>query len=539
MKKAVLYLRVSTDEQAESGTSLETQEFACLRKAAEMGAQVVEMYRDEGVSGALYLSREGLQKALSDIESGRANILIVYSISRLSRDVEHQQIILKRLKAAGARLVICDMPVEDTEEGELMFGISGTFAQYERQLIRKRTMDGRRRRAEEGRMPYRTRSPFGYYIPIREDMYAGRYSAEQVGTYLIVEAEAEIVRELFRRYAAGASLRGLGLWLDSQGVPTRQGAPYWKPVVLRSMLMNHVYKGLVLVGKREYITVSEGRKWTSSCRFRPEEQCIRITIPAIVDEQTWEMCQQRLTTNRARFSGHPGRRHLLSGILICPQCGKRMKGATIKGVLYYRCYEETFCPYRKHTPGSKADGLISRLIRSISQSPHLLATKLHVYSQSHKATGQVECREELQEELKTLQAKERATVQAQIAGIAAGADPSLYDALFTEIATKKKFLTERLAALEARSKEETFSADDTAGIIAQAFADVETVLDSTDLTPAEKNRAVSTIIHGIYPPVEGEEYRVDLAALPGSGLTVSRVSTCLQVGAVVSATEGA
>src|ERR1041384_4753007 len=81
--KAVLSLRVSTEDQAENGTSLETQELACLRKAAELNAQVVTIYRDEGVSGALYHTRAGMQAALADIEAGKANLLIVYSISRL------------------------------------------------------------------------------------------------------------------------------------------------------------------------------------------------------------------------------------------------------------------------------------------------------------------------------------------------------------------------------------------------------------------------------------------------------------------------
>jgi DNA invertase Pin-like site-specific DNA recombinase len=129
-----------------------------------------------------------MQTALTDIEMDKANLLIVYSISRLSRNVEHQQIIKKRLERAGAKLVICDRPIEDTEEGERMFGITCTFAQYERKLIRKRTMEGRRRLAatqsvrhhvQSGLFPgspeflVNRRHPIGA-LSMRE--YANRYS---------------------------------------------------------------------------------------------------------------------------------------------------------------------------------------------------------------------------------------------------------------------------------------------------------------------------------------------------------------------------
>jgi site-specific DNA recombinase len=88
-KRAVIYCRVSTDKQAEEGTSLETQEEVLRSRAKQEGWDVVIVYRDEGVSGADYETRLGIQKSLRDIEEDRADILLVYSVSRLSRDTEH------------------------------------------------------------------------------------------------------------------------------------------------------------------------------------------------------------------------------------------------------------------------------------------------------------------------------------------------------------------------------------------------------------------------------------------------------------------
>ena len=77
--------------------------------------------------------------------------------------------------AAGARLILCDMEIADTPEGDLQFGIMGQFAQYERQLIRKRTMAGRRHRAEQGYQPCRSQSPLGYHIVTKGEALAGLY----------------------------------------------------------------------------------------------------------------------------------------------------------------------------------------------------------------------------------------------------------------------------------------------------------------------------------------------------------------------------
>src|SRR5947209_8100978 len=99
--KAVIYTRVSTDEQSEKGTSLETQRQDCMKRASDLSAAVVELFSDEGISGGYYQGRPALQRALALIEEGAANVLLCYDLSRLSRNVEHQAIIKRRVENAG------------------------------------------------------------------------------------------------------------------------------------------------------------------------------------------------------------------------------------------------------------------------------------------------------------------------------------------------------------------------------------------------------------------------------------------------------
>ncbi len=190
--RAIVYTRVSTGEQAENGTSLAGQLEACKAKAQAIGAPVVSVHQDAGVSGALYQSRPGMQAALRDLESGKANCLIIANLSRYSRDREHQSAIKKRVEVAGGHLVFCDMEFADTPEGDLAFGIMGTFADYERKVIKERTMKGRRRRAEQGIQPCRNHSPFGYHVVSNKDVLSGACAQQGFKTgYTLVERPQE------------------------------------------------------------------------------------------------------------------------------------------------------------------------------------------------------------------------------------------------------------------------------------------------------------------------------------------------------------
>jgi len=205
-KGAVLYGRVSTGEQAKSGTSLESQLEVCRSKAERLGIPIIAEYQDAGISGGFLLLRDGMQAAIAEISIGRADTLICANLSRYSRDVEHQQAIKKQVANAGGRVVFADIDFDDTPEGDLAFNVLGGFAQYERANIRKRTMDGKRRRAMNGTQPCRSFAPFGYRIPTTADVIRGDYPVEQLGTGVVLEVAHDpdgIRRQLAAIVSAG------------------------------------------------------------------------------------------------------------------------------------------------------------------------------------------------------------------------------------------------------------------------------------------------------------------------------------------------
>jgi DNA invertase Pin-like site-specific DNA recombinase len=140
-KRAALYLRVSTDKQ-----SVENQ-IRDLRLVAERrGWQVVEIYRDEGISGAKRRDqRPGLDAMLKDASRRRFDVVMAWAIDRLGRSLIDLLGTIEHLEAAGVDLYLDQQSIDTTTPmGKLLFQITGAFAEFERTMIRQRIHAGLR-----------------------------------------------------------------------------------------------------------------------------------------------------------------------------------------------------------------------------------------------------------------------------------------------------------------------------------------------------------------------------------------------------------
>ncbi len=140
--RMILYLRVSTDEQAAHGHGLDAQLDQLQRAAEYQGWKIVELVRDEGVSGK-DLSRPGLRRALELIADGKADGLAVAKLDRLSRSVIDAGMLAEWFDDVGARLVALDLNIDtNTPSGRMVFGVLSAVAEWERSTIAQRTRDG-------------------------------------------------------------------------------------------------------------------------------------------------------------------------------------------------------------------------------------------------------------------------------------------------------------------------------------------------------------------------------------------------------------
>ena len=538
---AILYSRVSTGEQVKHGTSLESQRDACRAKAYELGLPIVAEYDDGGMSGGLLLARVGFQAALADLAAGYADTLICPNISRYSRDVEHQQAVKKAVKAAGGRLIFCDMEFADTTEGDLNFTIQGGFAEYERKVIRARSIKGHRKRAESGVQTARMIPPYGYTIPTKADVLRGTAPAEDLGKYLLIDAEAAVVRQLFDRYAGGGeSLTTLTRRLNAEGVPTPGGARLWGISTLRYLLANPVYKGLASYGRSDWATdetrlgqidprTGKMLRTLKTRRAADPETWITWTVPALVSEAVWDTVQATLAANRVEKAGNPKQVRMLSGRVHCPECGagmtchsygahRRVDGTRSESIPRYICtrYRQTLTSTGKgecvpdafSVPDVEAAVLLAVLEAATRPESVQAALATYVQAQSSRTllaqTKAADPRRELaalDQALEDWKTRQAATVKAQIAGIMAGADPNAYATLFGELAEERKDLEDRRGVLsrrvqgakEAGQGKETKATPDFAALLEHARG----VLTAPDMPGAVKRDILGTIIEQV------------------------------------------
>lgn len=215
---AIAYVRVSTDEQANSGLGLEAQ-LEAIHKAVGRPEAV---YRDEGLSGS-NPKRPGLLAALEALHEGDA--LVVAKRDRLARDTFLSLWIEKEAKKRGARIL--SAAGEGTENDDpasvLMRSIVDAFAEYERNIIAARTAAALAQKKARGEKTGGD-VPFGYRLAA-DGVHLERHDAE---------AEAlEIITELRRR---GYSLRAIAAELEARGVPTKKGKTQWQPRVISRIL---------------------------------------------------------------------------------------------------------------------------------------------------------------------------------------------------------------------------------------------------------------------------------------------------------------
>ena len=346
MTSAAVYARVSSKQQAKDHT-IGSQLAALRTHAAQSRLEVPEewIFCDEGHSGAT-LVRPALE-ALRDLAAqGCIDVVLCYSPDRLARKFAYQALLIEELARAGVRVEFVNGPRGDSPEDQLLVQFQGMFAEYEKAQLMERYRRGKAYRARTGSVNVLSGAPFGYRYLCK--------TPESAAGYEIIEHEAALVAEMFRRYADdGATIADLARWLTGQGVPTRTGKHRWDRSVIWGMLRNPAYAGRAVFGKTQVIHAQPGLNRIARLQGRttprpvktagrPREEWTEIAVPAIVDQDTFARVQQRLADNKKFATRGSKAPSLLQGLAACSACGYgyyRSHTTTTAGnkIYYYRC----------------------------------------------------------------------------------------------------------------------------------------------------------------------------------------------------------
>jgi site-specific DNA recombinase len=201
----------------------------------------------------------------------------------------------------------------------------GMIAEYEKAQIIERTRRGKAHRAKAGVVNVLSGAPYGYRYIRKSDHTQARYE--------LLEPEATVVRELFRRYTQETcSIADLARWLSEQQIPTRTGKARWDRSTVWGMLRNPAYAGRAAFSKT--MRTDQPARLTRPARLqgrsisanpliahRPHQDWVEIAVPAIVSEQTFQLAARRLADNQ-RFAARNTRvPSLLQGLAACQGCG--------------------------------------------------------------------------------------------------------------------------------------------------------------------------------------------------------------------------
>lgn len=302
------------------------------------------IFEDEGFSGAT-LVRPALERLRDIAVQVHVEVLLCYSPDRLARKYAYQALLIEELSRVGTEVRFLKGAKAETPEDELLLQFQGMIAEYERAQIAERTRRGKTHRARSGLVNVLSGAPYGYrYI---------RKTDESEARYEIVESQAAVVREIFRRYTEeNLSIGALARWLSECEVPTASGKAKWDRSVVWAMLRNPAYCGRAAFAKT--MRTDDPKRVTRPLRLKgdrtarrpavkdkPRDQWVEIAVPAIVSDAIFEIAARRLQDNKrfaARSTIEPT---LLQGLVVCHSCGyayyRTSTRTSLRKIYYYRC----------------------------------------------------------------------------------------------------------------------------------------------------------------------------------------------------------
>src|SRR5215210_5509867 len=425
-KRAILYARVSTEEQAKSGYSLAQQMETLRGYAAGEGYEVLEEVTDPGQSGAS-LERPGMDRVRDLVAAGDVSVVLGQDRDRIAREPAYHYLLRREFEEHGTKIRAMNDRGDDSPEGELTDGILDQLGKFERAKTAERSRRGKLRKAREGKV-----------IAIHTPNYGFKYNATRDG-YEVDEEAMRVVRRIFRMVGSERrTLYAVKRTFEREGVPTPSGARFWHAKCIRNYISEDVYKPhtrdeiMAMVGAGQMSAAvaagldpnkSYGIWWFNRRRTRrtqvaevgsngertykkkgqyvqrPKEEWVAVPVPDSGIPRAWiGTARDALKGNSVPSSA--GRRvwELSGGIIKCGECGRNMM---IHSVLaprageagrrfYYRCRSRNRdgaegCGHRKCHRADQVEPRVWDLISGLLKDPGRLKAGLEEMIEQERA----------------------------------------------------------------------------------------------------------------------------------------------------------
>lgn len=503
--KARGYVRVSTDEQAQEGVSIEAQTKILEAYAVVKGYSDFKIYIDDGYSGK-NLNRPAVKQLLDECRAGGVDAVIVWRLDRISRSLRDTLMIVEDILQDNSTTLLSVTESIDTSTpaGRLLLNILATFAQHERESDVERVTMAHRHLAKDCRY-------LGGPVPLGYTIDADKH-------YQIDETTAPIVRKAFDMYIHREGYAEILRYINAQGVRTMHGRPYAKTTLL-SLLTNEKYIGTYIHGR---LAPADKKGRRSSSRVNPVDQQIRIPhgIPAIIDQATWDAaCALRAENKRSSSSYRTRVATPLQGLVYCGVCGRPMQIRTAghdksnpgHWQRYYRCPKNCCQPAEKNDLESGVFEMLEAIISDEAMLTTLVGL-INTYAQA-AAEDRHESKKDLHARLSKIEQKIR----------------SILDFITTSGAQAPASLAQELTILE-RTRDEIIAALDAANqpAIQVTMADmqhaVSTIAKIKQQPPEIQKQIIQATVDKVV--VSSEQYAITLTGLHAVEMSPYRIEAC-------------
>ena len=408
-KRAILYARVSTDEQARSGYSLAQQIEALRDYATREGYEIFEEVSDSGQSGAS-LERPGMDRVRDLVAAGGVSEVLAQDRDRFARKPAYHYLLRREFEEYDCKMRSLNDRGDNSPEGELTDGILDQLAKFERAKTAERTRRGKLQKARSGKVVGGHTANYGFKMNAARDGYA------------VDEPKMAVVRRIFRMIGEdGLAITAVTKILNKEGEPGPAGGR-WNTYAIRRIVLEDVYKphapeeAAELVSAEVAALLNRGRRygiwWFNRERWRrskisepsptgegrvyrskvvsvprPREEWVAVPVPdSGIPRETVEAARHIVANNKPCSSNGDRFWELSGGVLRCSECGRRMRTSVTrkkdgKRYFYYSCASRregnlSSCSNRKTHRAERIEPLVWDLVSTLLTDPERLRAGL-------------------------------------------------------------------------------------------------------------------------------------------------------------------
>jgi len=293
-----IYVRVSTEEQAQEGYSIRAQIEKLKSYALLKEWDIFDVYADEGISGKNIIDRPQVNRLIQDIEDGNVNNVLVFKVDRLTRNTKNLIELVDLFDENKCAFnSLCESIDTDTPSGRMFLKIIGIFAEFERENISERVRLGKERMVKEG------------YTLANYSMSYGYTKDKGEKVQQIDKTEAKIVKEIFNMFVEkNMSMTGIAAALNNRKIPTKRNALYWDARTIKFILTNPTY-----IGKVRYNITDEERYFEAEGHHK-----------RIISDKIYNMAQNKINNMPTYLkTKKPKDESYYCGVLFCGVCGSK------------------------------------------------------------------------------------------------------------------------------------------------------------------------------------------------------------------------